>query len=237
MDRMGRLDGSAGIADGGFQESLTRLSLHLATRRPAQALPEPSPPPRRFRVAWPYVVLIAIVAAGGAGYPYYRWLVQDDDSRPATPAPGDTTSAATAAPKLVQAAIAVAPDPGPPSRPPEPSVEASSPKPKPIDVAAEIPAPPPPAPPVIVPAPTDTVAPQPESALSWADIVEIQKRLASLGIDPGPIDGVVGPRTIASVRKYEERVHHAVTGKVDRSLLSLLRQDPDRPSRLQARAP
>lgn len=235
MDRTGRTGGSAEVVDDGFQESLSRLSLHLATRRPTHhPLPEP-PPPRRFRVPWPYVVLIAIVAAGGAGYPYYRWVVNDDGSRVAKPQPG--VAMAASKPRPVEAAIAVAPDPGPPPAPAEPPVEARPPEPKPIDVAAEIPPPPPPAPPVVVPVPTDTVVSPPESALAQTDIFEVQKRLASLGIDPGPIDGVVGPRTIAGVQKYEQRVHHAVTGKVDRSLLSLLRQDPDVPSRLDAYTP
>ncbi|MCF3955400.1 peptidoglycan-binding protein, partial [Pseudomonas aeruginosa] len=77
-----------------------------------------------------------------------------------------------------------------------------------------------------LPAPAVSAAPQPESALSRTEIVEVQKRLTSLGINPGPIDGVVGPRTTASVQKYEARVGHAVTGKVDRDLLAQLRQDP-----------
>jgi peptidoglycan hydrolase-like protein with peptidoglycan-binding domain len=109
--------------------------------------------------------------------------------------------------------------------------------PKAIDVAAAIPAPPPPAPPVTVPDAAAPIAAQAEVALTWAEVVEIQKRLASLGIDPGPIDGVAGPRTTASARKYEERVGHAVTGKVDHSLLVLLRQDQDTSATLQARAP
>jgi peptidoglycan hydrolase-like protein with peptidoglycan-binding domain len=104
-------------------------------------------------------------------------------------------------------------------------------------VVAEIPPPPAPAPPVTLAAPADTIAPQPEIALSRTEIVEIQKRLASLGINPGPVDGVPGPRTTASVQKYETRVGHAATGKIDRSLLALLRQDRGTASALQARTP
>jgi peptidoglycan hydrolase-like protein with peptidoglycan-binding domain len=59
--------------------------------------------------------------------------------------------------------------------------------------------------------------------LSKAEIVEIQKRLAALGLNPGPIDGVAGTRTVASVRIYEARAGRPVTGKIDRSLLTLLR--------------
>jgi hypothetical protein len=227
MDRMGRLGGSAEIANDTFQESMARLSAHLATRHPTHELPDPLPPPRRFRIAWPYVLILAIVGAGAVGYPYYRWLVQDD-----APHVAAQQVSAVPAPAPVLAAVAVAPEPAaappPPAKVQPPAL---------VDVAAAIPAPPPPASPVAVPAPAGKTAPQPETALSRAEIVEIQKRLASLGINPGPIDGVPGPRTSASVQKYETQVGHAATGKVDRSLLALLRQDPNTLPTQQTRAP
>ncbi len=104
-------------------------------------------------------------------------------------------------------------------------------------MAAAIPAPPQSAPPVTLPAPASTTAPEPEIALSRSEIVELQKRLASLGLNPGPIDGVIGPRTTASAQKYQAKVGRAVTGKVDRGLLALLRRDPDASPNLQARTP
>lgn len=225
MDRMGRVR-SAEIADESFQESMARLSVHLATRHPTHELPDLLPPPRRFQVAWPYVLLVAIIGAGAIGYPYYRWLMQDDAPRVAA----QQVVAAAPAPAPVLAAVAVAPEPG---APPPAKVEPASP----VDVAAAIPPPPPPAAPVSLPASTGTAAAQPEVALSRTEIVEVQKRLASLGINPGPIDGLLGPRTSASVQKYETRVGHSATGKVDRSLLMLLRQDPDTSRALQAHAP
>jgi hypothetical protein len=198
MDRTGRLGGSAVIDDDAYHESLARLSLHLATRRPTQPLPDLEiPPPQRFRMSWPFVLLFAIAGAAAVGYPSYKWLVR--------PAP-------------VMAAIVVAPVPSPPPAPPA-KVEPSNP----VNLATAIPAPPPPEPPVTLPEPTDTAAPQPEAALSKAEIIEIQKRLASLGLNPGPIDGVAGTRTVASVRTYEAQVGRPVTGKIDRSLLTLLR--------------
>ena len=231
MDRMGRLGGSAEVSNDTFQDSMARLSVHLATRHPTHALPELLPPPRRFRVAWPYVLLAAIVGAGAVAYPYYQWLVQDD-------APGPSAhhvTAAISARTPVLAAIAVAPESAPP---PPPARAPAKVEPPVIDVAASIPAPPEPAPPVTLPGPSTSPAPQtPEIALSRSEIVEIQKRLTSLDINPGPIDGVIGPRTTASVQKYEAKVGHAVTGKVDRSLLALLRQDPDASPNLQAHAP
>ncbi|HLG48034.1 MAG TPA: peptidoglycan-binding domain-containing protein [Reyranella sp.] len=228
MDRIGKVGGSAEVAEDSFQESMARLSVHLATRRPTHHLPDPLPPRRQFRIPWPYVLIIAIVGAGAVSYPYYRWLVQDD----ATPHMAtQQAAAAPSAPTPVLAAVAVAPEPAAP--PPPAKVQS----PAPIDVAAAIPAPPQPAPPVIVPAPASTTAPPAETALSWAEIVEIQKRLSSLGINAGPIDGIVGPRTIAAAQSYEQRFGHPVTDKVDRSLLALLREEPAASSKVEARAP
>lgn len=229
MDRMGRLSGSAEVADDAFHESMARLSVHLATRRPTHALPDLVPPPRPFRIAWPYVLLVAIVGAGAVGYLYYKWLMQDDAPRAAA----QRVVTAVPAPTPVAAAVAVAPQFAAPAPPPSMRpTEAASP----VDVLAAIPEPPPPAPPVSLPAPAEATPPQPEVALNRAEIVEVQERLASLGINPGPIDGIVGPRTAAGVESYETRVGHAVTGKADRDLLELLRQDPNA-SALQARAP
>ena len=208
MDRMGRLGGSAEVAnDDAYQESLARLSLHLATRRPTHVLPDPLPPPPERSRPWSYVLLIAIAVA--IAYPSYRWLTHDGAPR---------IAATTPAPAPVLAAIATAPEP-PPTAPTK--VEPAGP----VDLAAAIPPPPSPTPPVASPAPETTAAPQLDVALTRTEIVEIQKRLASLGLNPGPIDGVAGQRTVVSVQKYETRGGHAASGKVDRSLLALLRQD------------
>ena len=50
-------------------------------------------------------------------------------------------------------------------------------------------------------APPD-LAPTPALALSAAQIAELQRRLAALGYDPGPADGVAGERTRRAVRRY-----------------------------------
>jgi peptidoglycan hydrolase-like protein with peptidoglycan-binding domain len=176
------------------------------------------PPGRPFRVTWPIVLLVAIIGAGAVGYPYYNWLMHDDPPRAAA----QQVAAAAPAPAPVLAAVAVAPEPtAPPPPASPPKTEAASP----VDVLAAIPQPPPPAPPVSLPAPADATAPQPEVALSKAEIAEVQKRLASLGINAGLVDGIVGPRTTAAAQSYETRIGHAVTGKVDRGLLALLRRD------------
>jgi hypothetical protein len=211
MDRIGRLRGSAEVADDAFQESMARLSVHLATRRPTHALPDLQPPRQPIRIGWPYALLAAIVGVGAVGYPAYTWLMRDGAPRAAPPAP-------------VLAAVAVAPEPAAPPAPPSlaPKAEAAAP----VDVLAAIPPPPPPAPPISLPAPAETTVPQPDIALNRAEIVEVQNRLASLGIDPGPIDGIAGPRTAAGVEAYETRAGRAVTGKADRGLLARLRQGP-----------
>jgi len=62
---------------------------------------------------------------------------------------------------------------------------------------------------------------------------EIQFMLARLAIDPGPIDGIVGPRTTKALNKFEERsgfpVGEVVTGgSFSASLLAKLREDASR---------
>jgi peptidoglycan hydrolase-like protein with peptidoglycan-binding domain len=66
-------------------------------------------------------------------------------------------------------------------------------------------------------------------------IREIQFMLLRLGIDPGPIDGVVGPQTIRAFRKFQEQSGLPVAdlangGRISVSLLARLpaAQAPDR---------
>jgi peptidoglycan hydrolase-like protein with peptidoglycan-binding domain len=64
-------------------------------------------------------------------------------------------------------------------------------------------------------------------------IREIQFMLLRLGIDPGPIDGVVGPQTIRAFRKFQEQsglpgTDLANGGKVSVSLLAKLRGQASR---------
>ncbi len=64
-------------------------------------------------------------------------------------------------------------------------------------------------------------------------IREIQFMLLRLGIDPGPIDGVVGPQTIRAFHKFQEQSGLQVTdlangGRVSVSLLAKLRGEASR---------
>ena len=62
---------------------------------------------------------------------------------------------------------------------------------------------------------------------------EIQFMLERLGMDPGPIDGVVGPQTLGAYRKFQERFGLPVTelvmgGKVSTAVLARLRSEASR---------
>ena len=50
------------------------------------------------------------------------------------------------------------------------------------------------------PSPASTAADR--TPLNQDEIRELQARLKAVGMDPGPIDGVVGPRTTAALQKY-----------------------------------
>jgi peptidoglycan hydrolase-like protein with peptidoglycan-binding domain len=45
-------------------------------------------------------------------------------------------------------------------------------------------------------------ATEPQAGPRAAHVRELQQALASAGYDPGPIDGIFGPRTKAALRKY-----------------------------------
>lgn len=75
---------------------------------------------------------------------------------------------------------------------------------------------------------------------------DLQTRLRELGFDPGPIDGVFGPRTAAAVRAFQESVGirpDAVVGPVTRSAMATISEQryrervADVRRRLQARRP
>ena len=128
--------------------------------------------------------------------------------------------------------------------PTPPHVEmATAPEPNPSPMPAE--SPPPPIPPVAVdPAPAVQalpVASEPvesnlpvpttrasdQSELSYSEVLELQTLLQSLGMRPGFLDGIPGPRTAAAIRRYEESRRQPQTGNLDRELLKRLRQEPN----------
>jgi hypothetical protein len=67
---------------------------------------------------------------------------------------------------------------------------------------------------------------QAKSAPLKADeIRELQGRLKALSLDPGPVDGVVGPMTLSAVRKYSE-ARAIANAEATRDLLVRLRSEP-----------
>ncbi|HKU95472.1 MAG TPA: peptidoglycan-binding domain-containing protein, partial [Vineibacter sp.] len=47
------------------------------------------------------------------------------------------------------------------------------------------------------------------------EVAQLQGRLRALGFNPGPADGVVGPRTVTAVREFQAAHGLTVTGTID----------------------
>lgn len=56
------------------------------------------------------------------------------------------------------------------------------------------------------------------------DPADIQRALADLGLDPGPIDGKPGPKTAAAIRQAQDRLGLAVDGRPSLDLLRALQR-------------
>jgi peptidoglycan hydrolase-like protein with peptidoglycan-binding domain len=63
------------------------------------------------------------------------------------------------------------------------------------------------------------------------DIELAQKSLKQRGHDPGPIDGVNGPRTIAALKAYQQAQGLEATGRLDDATLGKLSEPTGQPSR------
>ena len=57
------------------------------------------------------------------------------------------------------------------------------------------------------------------------DVRATQQALRDQGFDPGPIDGVMGPRTSAAVRDFQQKENLTVTGQVDAETRARLMAD------------
>jgi localization factor PodJL len=66
----------------------------------------------------------------------------------------------------------------------------------------------------------------PGDGLAEADrdalVRKIQVLLAEQGYDPGPADGVIGPKTVDAVRAYQRRIGQPETGQIDSTLIAAL---------------
>jgi len=61
-----------------------------------------------------------------------------------------------------------------------------------------------------------------QASLSGYDLTAIQSALRSKGYNPGPADGVMGPRTRDAIRSYQSGRNVQVTGEPSRSLQMML---------------
>ena len=66
--------------------------------------------------------------------------------------------------------------------------------------------------------------PRHEPALSRGERVELQERLAALGMEPGTADGIVGANTRNAVRRFQQSIGAVPDGFATKSLLERLRQ-------------
>jgi peptidoglycan hydrolase-like protein with peptidoglycan-binding domain len=57
-------------------------------------------------------------------------------------------------------------------------------------------------------------------------ILLIQGRLKEQGLDPGPLDGLMGRRTRAAIEEYQRKSGLSVDGKPSRQLLERLVREP-----------
>jgi peptidoglycan hydrolase-like protein with peptidoglycan-binding domain len=55
-----------------------------------------------------------------------------------------------------------------------------------------------------------------------SQVRSVQQALKDKGYDPGPIDGLYGPRTRAALRDYQEHEHLSASGKMDAKTLNSL---------------
>jgi peptidoglycan hydrolase-like protein with peptidoglycan-binding domain len=79
--------------------------------------------------------------------------------------------------------------------------------------------------PVVLEAGQSTTGEQrPEQAKLFTkdEIQKVQERLRAEGVDPGPVDGTMSPRTQAALRHYQEKQGLPITGVADQATLEKL---------------
>jgi peptidoglycan hydrolase-like protein with peptidoglycan-binding domain len=69
------------------------------------------------------------------------------------------------------------------------------------------------------------------------DVRAAQRALQEKGFDPGPIDGVMGPRTSAAVRDFQQKENLTVTGQLDAQTRSRLMASAGSPAASPASEP
>jgi hypothetical protein len=197
--------------DDPFRQSLADLSRQLASRVPieppafdptaADALPpEPTESAREYRRHRPWLAVLALVVGFGLAGVIHVLI-----GTPAEPPQSPRTMAAVVPP--------------PPAPVPPPNADALAPN-RPVTADP----PPPPVAPIVIATPD--VAVPPKGKLEGYEVMEIQSRLKAAGLNPGPLDGLVGGQTASAIKEYEAAKGKPSTGKPDRALLLQLRQEP-----------
>lgn len=87
---------------------------------------------------------------------------------------------------------------------------------------------------IVEAAPTPTVATEERATvvdatprdptLNFVEAKELQTLLTTSGLTPGPVDGIVGPRTAAAIRRYEAREGLSPSGLASYTILQHLRK-------------
>lgn len=222
-------------SDEPFRQSLADLSRQLAGRGPFQPPPEldprvadrlppePSEPARQMRRHRAWLAVLALAVGFGIAA-----IIRAIPGPPADSAPAQRPVATVAPPPATPAPATPAPAPT--------AAELPSPQPTKLDPPAPPPpAAPTPAAPVIVAVPEPAVAAPPPPSLSPSkarlegyEIMEVQTRLKAIGLNPGPLDGIVGGQTAGAIKDYEASRGKPRTGRADGALLQQLREETGR---------
>jgi hypothetical protein len=72
--------------------------------------------------------------------------------------------------------------------------------------------------------PAEARKPQAPEATAPMSIIDAQEQLTKLGYDPGPADGMFGPRTSGALRKFQRDHHLRETGTLDSATIEALRK-------------
>jgi hypothetical protein len=78
--------------------------------------------------------------------------------------------------------------------------------------------------------------PNDEVALDNEVVTYVQGRLAELGYEPGPVDGLIGRKTRGAVRRYQTEAGLPVNGKITETLLARLEERPEPAAELEPAA-
>jgi hyperosmotically inducible protein len=74
-----------------------------------------------------------------------------------------------------------------------------------------------------------TTAARPSTAPVQPEVRAAQEKLKDKGYDPGPVDGIWGPRTAAAVSEYQRKEKMTVTNRLDTETLGKLEVAPRKP--------